>query len=421
MGYTLIILLLLSAGVFYFFNKKKKPLDPALLAAVKYWQDKPLHNWTTTELEAKRQRQDPLADEIIKKIFENTDPLAVNTFYKSIHRTNESLPDDLPDFLKEYFKTGEQLPDWADPILLKRAEEFYIDHGDIIALVLCAKSLPECYACAKGAKVLYETGRLSEKNGSLNSFTRRVAETAQFIVNAMSPGGLSRNGLGIRSAQKVRLIHAAIRHYMHKEKWDAEQYGQPINQEDLAGTLMSFAPLVLEGLETLGVKISDVDKESYIHSWRVVGHFMGIDSDLLPNNTKDAFALGYGIFDKERAESEQGKFLTKSLIDFMTLKSSNHTMHLVVDDLLRLLISDQTADMLGVPPVSEKESKKLDKAFKTILGGWENFRERHEILRKATRPLSKLLLNGMLRMMNQGEKIHFFIPPSLRENWDLEE
>jgi len=422
MEILLLLLLALPLGIilYRFFRKKKKIRNDELLKAVKYWQEKPLHDWQPDELTAKRQKTDPVADAIIKSIFASTDPAIINSFYHSIQRTSQLLPDNLPANVKEYFEMGETLPDWSDPILLQHAESFYIEHGGIIALILCAKSLPECYACANGVQVLYRTGRLSEHNGSLDAFTRRVAETAQFIVNTMSPGGLSERGLGIRSAQKVRLIHAAVRHYIHKGNWETEKYGEPINQEDMAGTLMSFAPLVLEGLETLGVKISEADKEAYVHAWRVVGHFMGIDEDLLPNNYADADALGNAIFDKEKAASEEGQMMTKSLIDFMTLTSKNKVMHVIVDDLLRLMMGNETADLLGVPAVSHKQEKIVDKLFVKLLGGWENHLHRHRILRKMLHPLSKLFLNGMLRVMNKGGKIRFFIPPDLKDDWGVE-
>ena len=412
---------MLALLLYNFFQRKKKTKNEALSKAIQHWQAKPLHDWQADKLDAKRQKADPLADEIIKNIFASTDPAVINSFYHSIQRTSQLLPDNLPDEVKDYFKLGESLPDWADPVLLQHAEQFYIEHGGIIAMVLCAKSLPECYACASGVQVLYRTGRLSEHNGSLDAFTRRVAETAQFIVNTMSPGGLTSRGLGIRSAQKVRLIHAAVRHYIYKGDWDAEKYGEPINQEDMAGTLMSFAPLVLEGLETLGVDISDVDKEAYVHAWRVVGHFMGIDADLLPNNFADADALGNAIFSKEKAASEEGRMLTKSLIDFMTLTSDNKVMHVIIDDLLRLMMGDETADILGVPAVSHKQEKVVDKIFVKLLSGWENHLHRHTILRKMLHPLSKLFLNGMLRVMNKGGKIRFFIPPDLKDDWGVKE
>ena len=133
------------------------------------------------KLNAKRQKTDPLADEIIKNIFVSTDPAIINSFYHSIQRTSQLLPENLPEEVKSYFELGETLPDWADPVLLQHAEQFYIEHGGIIALILCAKSLPECYACANGVQVLYRTGRLSEHNGSLDAFTRRVAETELWV------------------------------------------------------------------------------------------------------------------------------------------------------------------------------------------------------------------------------------------------
>lgn len=385
------------------------------------WADKPLHDWSQTFLEAKRKRQDEEADKIIKKIFSSGNPEDINSFYGMIQRTAVVLPPQLPKYLKDYFAKGEKLPDWADETLIKKGREFYIEHGPMIAMVLCAKSLPECYACANGAKVLYETGRLSEHNGSLNAFTRRIAETAQFIVNVMSPKGLSPMGTGIRSAQKVRLIHSSIRYYIHKKGWDTDTYGAPINQEDMAGTLMSFAPLVLEGLETLGLVLSDDEKEAYVHCWRIVGHFMGLDEDLLPNNVKDSFNLGYAIFDHQKKASTEGVELTKSLIEFMTLMSPNGEINLIVDDLLRMMVGEETADLLGIPQPTQKDKQQFEKVEKHFLAGWENFKDRHGLLQKLSGRINKILLNGMLEFLNKGDKINFFIPTSLQGSWDLNE
>lgn len=412
----IIVLIALVLLAYYWFTKKKQA---KLDAAVHKWASLPLHNYSQDFLKAKRLKQDAEADEIIKQIFSSGNPEDINTFYSMIQRTAVALPPSLPSYLKDFFAQGERLPEWADKTLIKKGQEFYIEHGAMIAMVLCAKSLPECYACANGAMVLAKTGRLSEQNGSLNAFTRRIAETAQFIVNVMSPRGLSPVGTGIRSAQKVRLIHASIRYYIHKSGWNSDQYGAPINQEDMAGTLMSFAPLVLEGLETLGISITPQEKEAYFHCWRVVGHFMGLDEDLLPNNVADAFALGYGIFDTEKKASEQGVMLTKSLIDFMTMMSPKGEINLIVDDLLRMMIGDETADMLGIPKPMQKDPKLFEHAEGQFLAGWDVFKDRHTILRKLSGPINKILLNGMLVFMNKGDKINFFIPPSLQDSWGL--
>jgi hypothetical protein len=46
----------------------------------------------------------------------------------------------------------------------------------------------------------------------INHPFRRIVETAQFVLDVMAPDGLGHSGRGVRSAQKVRLMHAAIRH-----------------------------------------------------------------------------------------------------------------------------------------------------------------------------------------------------------------
>jgi hypothetical protein len=59
------------------------------------------------------------------------------------------------------------------------------------------RSLPEAYACKKGAQVLHQTGRLSEgTDGSLERFKRRLMETSQFVVNICTPGVYSSDGSG---------------------------------------------------------------------------------------------------------------------------------------------------------------------------------------------------------------------------------
>lgn len=417
MMYTVgFVALLLALSFLYLWRQKQSNL---LSNAVKEWAEKPMHNWDEAFLASKRLRTDELADNTIKTLFATDNPAHINSFYSSIQRNSDRLPDDLPDYLKNYFNQNETLPVWANPVLIKQAEKFFLAHGELISLVLCAKSLPECYACANGAMVLYETGRMSEHNGSLSAFTRRIAETAQFVINVMTTGALDPRGNGIRSAQKVRLIHASIRYYITKQGWDETTLGKPINQQDMAGTLMSFAPLVIEGLETLGEKISNEDKEAYFHAWRVVGHFMGLDEDLLPNNIKDAFALGNSIFNSQKKPSMQGTALTKSLIAFMNSMAPEGEMALVVNDLIRMLVGDDTADLLEIPEKSKTHEVVESALAKDILGGWENFEERHSILKIFIRPLNKIMLNGMLRVMNKGEKITFFIPPSLQKDWGL--
>jgi uncharacterized protein YjgD (DUF1641 family) len=148
---------------------------------------------------------------------------------------------------------------------------------------------------------------------------------------------------------------------------------------------------------------------------------MGLDEDLLPNNYLDALNLGYAIFNKEKAKSPEGISLTSSLISFMTLMDEKGVIDVIVNDLIRLLIGKETADMLEVPPIDDSKIKVGKEVAHDIIGNWGNLIERNSILKSIVKPVNKLLLNGMLKLMNSGEKITFFIPDSLQNNWNLKQ
>ena len=98
--------------------------------------------------------------------------------------------------------------------------------------------------------VIYRTAQL------YTNPRRRIVETSQMIIDVMQEGGLEPGGYGVRTAQKVRLMHAGVRHLLLQRDWNPA-WGVPINQEDLAGTLASFSAMVLDGLMKLQTKIQN--------------------------------------------------------------------------------------------------------------------------------------------------------------------
>ena len=95
------------------------------------------------------------------------------------------------------------------------------------------------------------------KTGGMRGNTRRrILETAQFVFDVLNLGAFTATGRGVRSTQKVRLMHATIRHLTLMEgQWDSKSWGVPLNQEDLAGTLMTFSVVVLDVFESVGVRL----------------------------------------------------------------------------------------------------------------------------------------------------------------------
>ncbi len=131
-------------------------------------------------------------------------------------------------------------------------------------MVLCCSALPFDYANARGVEVLNRTGFLNKQTNL------RVAQTAQMIVDVLSPGGLGHDGRGVRSAQKVRLMHAAIRCLLlsdEKAPWDRQSLGTPSANSSSCIRSMSFSQVVLLGLRRLGLRLAPEDEQAYLTVW----------------------------------------------------------------------------------------------------------------------------------------------------------
>jgi hypothetical protein len=342
----------------------------------------------------------------------------VNHMFEHIVRDRDRLPADAPEELKEYFAKTAVLPEWADPDLIALGQQIYIRHGIWISLLLSYKSLPECYACAKGAEVLHRTARLNEQHGSMDTYSRRIAETARFVMLAMSPGGLSPNGKGLVAAQKVRLIHAVIRYYLRKQNWDAERYDEPINQEDMAGTLMSFSALILLGMERLGIHLEPVEKEAYIHCWRVIGHVVGLHDDMIPANAADAIQQGNSILDHQMARSEQGSALMKALLEFQDKKSAMMMSPQANIAMMRLMMGHKISDLLDVPEIEQKKIDKLGRKIRKITRFMETV-DHSLVFAMLLQFFTRVISNWMIHSMTRSKIINFYIPKSLKKDWGV--
>lgn len=61
--------------------------------------------------------------------------------------------------------------------------------------------------------------------------------------------------------------------------WDINNYGIPINQEDMAATLLAFSVNVLVGIEiVLGQPLPENEQHDYLALWRYLGWLLGIDT-----------------------------------------------------------------------------------------------------------------------------------------------
>lgn len=112
-------------------------------------------------------------------------------------------------------------------------------------------------------------------------------------------------------------LSAALRQRYAHQPWPTAERGVPVNQEDLAYTLLTFSYLLPRGLEIWGCRLSLEEKEAFLHLWKVVGHIMGIRDDLMTDRWDEAQALFERIAARQAAPSEAGVALTDAVAWFL--------------------------------------------------------------------------------------------------------
>ena len=162
--------------------------------------------WTDALLDRMRKLGDPVADGPVAAVLERGGVDAVSAIMRTLVRVDQPVPEELPDEIQDYLVETVPLPEWADLRRIKRGQQLFETWGVQIAVCLFCASLPSSYAAANGVKVLYLTARLD------TDARRRVMETGQFLIDALTVGGLDEHGKGRRPIQRVRLMHAAVRH-----------------------------------------------------------------------------------------------------------------------------------------------------------------------------------------------------------------
>ncbi len=252
----------------------------------------------------------------------------------------------MPQEIVDYFDPM-PAPDWVDEKQLAIASRIWVNNTITLLLVLYASSLPSCYLIQKGIPVLYTSDKLRDRK----NISQRLFETGFMLDDVMSPGGIKviqdvRDGgrqdrylwgRGYLSAKKVRVLHASMRLMLQfpphtitaqnagedrgkwKNHWDVGRLGIPINQEDMAYTLLTFGYLLPRGLEIWGDKLTLEEKNAVLHLWKVTGYIMGIQPDLMTDKWDEAESL-FGKLQargKGDGSTEAGLALTETVMGFV--------------------------------------------------------------------------------------------------------
>ncbi|MGZ3753999.1 MAG: oxygenase MpaB family protein [Mucilaginibacter sp.] len=294
-------------------------------------------------LAAKRQLGDTAADLFINRIFETTTgKIGLHDWLTGVNY-NKQLSNLPVVYASEPFIANACiLPHWANTKLMDTGSAFFARHAETIMTLLGLLSLPYCYTAANGAMVLYLSDRMR------NDTTKRLRETAEFVWEVMAPGAFNEEGKAFAAILKVRLMHAAVRYYtLSSARWDMS-WGLPINQEDMAGTNLSFSLIIIRGLRKLGFSVNEEDQHGFMLLWNVIGYLSGLDEDLLPANAKHAQLLDSRIGTRQFKVSDHGRELSRSLTEHIKAINTGKASADEVLGLMRYLLGYDIADMLGI-------------------------------------------------------------------------
>lgn len=379
--------------------------------------------WTDEFLDSMRDIGDPVADIAVAQVLQRGGIDEVNAAMRTLVRADQQVPQELPDELKAYLAETLELPAWADQDKIERGQQVFEKWGIYIALCLYCASLPSSYAAANGVQVLHLTARLDTDP------QRRILETGQFLFDVLSDGGFGPNGKGRRTIQRVRLMHAAVRQLIatrsetRPELWKPE-WGTPLNQEDLAGTLLAFSCVVVEPLRRLGVRLGKGDIEGYVHVWNVVGHLLGVREDLLAADAEEAMALIGVIERRQFRKSDEGVALTEALLKLLDELTPGYQFDDTIPGLVRHLIGEDTADLLKVPKSDTFDqlsffARAVDWFLSHVLRRRERELARYHLMSTLARPFGIDLLRQIYTVQTRGKSAPFDIPDRLARRWEL--
>jgi hypothetical protein len=366
---------------------------------------------TAQNMAALRLRGDELADDCVEALFADGQMHHFNALMRCFDRSGQALPEGLPDVARDYLEATASPPDWVDWAVMENARMFFIDNNVHISTALSFAAMPACYAVPHVAKLLAATHALDYPSN-------RMAATGQFTVYLMREDAFEAGGRFVPAAQKVRLLHASIRHHLRREgTWDEAQWGVPICQQDMIGGQMMFSLQVLDALDRLGVRLTQEGAEAYYYAWLVVGAMLGVDREAAPATLREARDFSDLYMTTYLGPSQEGAVLTRQLIDLYEQVVPGTLLDPVVPALIRYLMGDTVGDWLGVP---HSAFDRLLPALPAVLGALGKVQE--------TSPIAGILLDRLgalttlfeLSSLTRGRVMQYSVPDHLKNEYGVQ-
>ena len=206
-------------------------------------------------------------------------------FEQALERGIDAVPN-APAPLRAFFAQIDATPAWLEWDKVELGAQMHRRGGVAGTYGGRDVALVGGYQASAFNKTLLLTGAL-EKGPA-----RRFAETLRWALDCTAAKGMSRFEAGFKSTVRVRLIHALVRRHVQRlPDWRMEEWGLPINQPDMAATLLGALVVPLLVARVMGMVQTRSERDAAVHHARYVGWLMGVEEGWLPNNETEAMTL----------------------------------------------------------------------------------------------------------------------------------
>ncbi|MFE2282938.1 oxygenase MpaB family protein [Streptomyces sp. NPDC059443] len=361
-------------------------------------------------LDALSTQGDPLADETVATLLRRGEVGDLNTLMRFFGTAGDELPDRLPASARAYFEATAMPPGWVDWGVMEQARLFFMDNAAHINTGLSFAAMPVTYAVPRMARLLSSTHSLAYPS-------RRMANTGQFVTYLMQSDSFAQGSKFLPAAQKVRLLHAAVRHHLREGgHWDVERDGLPICQEDMIAGFGMFSLLVLDAMHRLGVHMSEEGAEAYFYAWRVVAAILGCDMSSVPGTLTECRAYLDLYLARHLGPSPEGVHLNAQLMRLYEDVVPGTLFDPMVPATIRYLVGDTLAGWLEIPRGPWDTAAR---AVPVFIGLLETIEDSGPLAEWALDKAGSLLAGFELSALTRGRVMHHAIPEELKPDYGV--
>ncbi|MGC7094789.1 oxygenase MpaB family protein [Amycolatopsis lurida] len=283
-------------------------------------------------------------DGIMARILDSGGVPAVNTAIKPWVNNNHALPSGLPGDLATYLAKVNKLPSWADQAKLRLAADFNRRKDTYLFMLYGLGSGIMSTVIPREAKSVYWSAGGADMQD-------RAAKTFTFGYDLADLNAFEPSGQFVVTANKTRLVHAAVRHLLPRSPhWSAvadEPDRIPISNGDILVTFHSLGTFVHKKLKDWKVPMTAAEEAAFLHSWQVAIHLLGVRREFIPQTWPAAYAQSEQALTPILAPSFEGKELAEDLLG-LTAQIDLGVTRGFLNEFVRYVLSDEIGDWLDL-------------------------------------------------------------------------